>query len=149
MILRIIDAEYIKDYILKIEFSDGVVKIVDLKPYLTGPVHGQLLDHNRFVQYGLKNDTIEWSGEIDFAPEFFYDKGVEVEDKECRDTTKMQRFFRSHREINIAGLAERLGLNPKLLTSYINGHKTPSKEREALICAGVREMGRELAEVSF
>lgn len=34
--LRVIDVAYIKDYELLLKFNDGVVKKVDLLPYLTG-----------------------------------------------------------------------------------------------------------------
>lgn len=74
--LRVIDVDYIKDYTLKLKFSDGVTKIVDLKPYLTGEVFGELLDMNKFVQYGLTPVTIEWVNGADLAPEFLYDIGI-------------------------------------------------------------------------
>ena len=57
--LRIVDVDYIKDYELLLKFSDGVVKRVDLRPYLTGDVFGELLDLDKFIQYGLTNVTIE------------------------------------------------------------------------------------------
>ena len=58
--LRIIDVDYIQDYQLLITFNDGSRKRVDLKPYLTGEVFGELLDPNKFIQYGLTPVTIEW-----------------------------------------------------------------------------------------
>jgi len=74
--LRITDVDYIKDYTLRLKFSDGVTKEVDLKPYLTGEVFGELLDTDKFVQYGLTPVTIEWANGADFAPEFLYEVGV-------------------------------------------------------------------------
>jgi len=74
--LRIIDVDYIKDYTLRLKFSDGVTKEVDLKPYLTGEVFGELLDMGKFVQYGLTPVTIEWANGADFAPEFLYEVGT-------------------------------------------------------------------------
>ena len=47
-------------------------KKVDLKPYLTGEVFGELLDTNKFIQYGLTHTTIEWANGADLAPEFLY-----------------------------------------------------------------------------
>ena len=52
-------------------------KYADLKPYLTGEVFGELLDVDKFVQYGLNGYTIEWANDADLAPEFLYDIGVE------------------------------------------------------------------------
>ena len=42
----------------------------------------------------------------------------------------MQRFFLTHKEINIAEFARSIGMNATLLRNYINGFKKPSAERE-------------------
>lgn len=73
--LRIIDVDYIQNYELLLKFSDGAVKKVDLRPYLTGEVFGELLDHDKFIQYGLTPVTIEWANGADLAPEFLYEIG--------------------------------------------------------------------------
>ena len=44
IMLRVIDVDYLKDYELLVTFNDGNRKKVDLKPYLTGEVFGELLD---------------------------------------------------------------------------------------------------------
>ena len=74
--LRIIDVDYIQDYQLLITFNDGSRKRVDLKPYLIGEVFGELLDPNKFIQYGLTPVTIEWANGADLAPEFLYEIGT-------------------------------------------------------------------------
>lgn len=74
--LRITDVDYIKDYTLRLKFSDGVTKEVDLKPYLTGEMFGELLDMGKFVQYGLTPVTIERANGADLAPEFLYEIGT-------------------------------------------------------------------------
>ena len=51
-------------------------KIVNLEPYLTGEVFGELLDKEKFVQYGLTRATIEWANGADLAPEFLYEIGI-------------------------------------------------------------------------
>lgn len=56
--LRVIDVDYIRNYELLVTFSDGSKKIVNLEPYLTGEVFGELLDKEKFVQYGLTRATI-------------------------------------------------------------------------------------------
>lgn len=73
--LRIVDVDYIKDYMLRLKFSDGVTKDVDLEPYLTGEVFGELQDRAKFIQYGLTPITIEWANGADLAPEFLYEIG--------------------------------------------------------------------------
>lgn len=74
--LRVIDVDYIKDYELLITFSDRIRKKVDLKPFLTGEVFGELLDKDKFIQYGLTRYTIEWANGADLAPEFLYENGT-------------------------------------------------------------------------
>ena len=74
--LRVVDVDYIKDYELLVTFSDGNKKKFDLRPYLTGEVFGELLDKEKFVQYGLTRITIEWANGADLAPEFLYEIGT-------------------------------------------------------------------------
>ena len=74
--LKVIDADYVKDYELLLSFNDGTRKLVDLKPYLTGEVFGELIDPDKFIQYGLTGYTIEWANGADLAPEFLYDIGT-------------------------------------------------------------------------
>lgn len=74
--LKVTDADYIKNYELMLTFNDGSKKVADLQPYLTGEVFGELLDHDKFIQYGLTGYTIEWANGADLAPEFLYEIGV-------------------------------------------------------------------------
>ena len=74
--LRVIAVEHIKDSELLITFNDHSKKKVDLKPFLTGEVFGELLDKSKFIQYGLTRNTIEWANGADLAPEFLYENGT-------------------------------------------------------------------------
>ena len=60
------------------------------------------------------------------------------------EPSAMQRFFLTHKEINVAEFARSLGINPTLLRNYINGFKKPSKEREEEIMAHIHKLGREM-----
>ena len=73
--LRVTDVDYMGDYRLALTFNDGVSKRIDLKPYLTGEVFGELLDNRQFIQYALTPVTIEWANGADLAPEFLYENG--------------------------------------------------------------------------
>lgn len=53
LMLRVVDVDYIKDYELLIVFSEDNRKKVDLKLYLIGEVFGELLDREKFIQYGF------------------------------------------------------------------------------------------------
>ena len=63
---------------------------------------------------------------------------------EDAEPTALQRFFLTHKEINVAEFARSIGINPTLLRNYINGFKKPSKEREEEIIACIHKLGEEL-----
>ena len=60
------------------------------------------------------------------------------------EPSALQRFFLTHKEINVAEFARLMGLNPTLLRNYINGFKKPSKAREQEIMDFVHKLGKEL-----
>ena len=62
-------------------FSDGVVKEVDLERELYGEVFEPLRDKKLFrrVAVNPETNTVEWANGADFAPEFLYEIGEEVE----------------------------------------------------------------------
>lgn len=87
-------------------------------------------------QYTFGFDGIHWRNldeDVSFES-FAYDDA---------EPTKLQRFFLSHPEINIAEFARLIGMNPSLLRNYINGFKKPSKEREQMIIEKVNNIGKE------
>ncbi len=63
---------------------------------------------------------------------------------EDAEPSNLQRFFLTHKEINVAEFARSIGINPTLLRNYINGFKKPSKEREEEIMTHVHKLGEEL-----
>ena len=87
-------------------------------------------------QYTFGFDGIHWRN---------LDEDVSFESFAYEDAepTKLQRFFLSHPEINIAEFARLIGMNPSLLRNYINGFKKPSKEREQMIIEKVNNIGKE------
>lgn len=74
--LRIKDTEYVRDFILRITFSDGVTKDVDFYPLLNSPVLLPLRDVNHFLQFGLMPwGNLEWYNGADFDPQYLYENG--------------------------------------------------------------------------
>ncbi|OAV72345.1 hypothetical protein Barb6_01200 [Bacteroidales bacterium Barb6] len=71
-LIRVTDVEYIKDYTMHLEFSDGTEKVIDFLPLLKGKMFEPLRDKEKFVQFGLTHWTIEWYNKADMAPEFLY-----------------------------------------------------------------------------
>ncbi len=74
------------------------------------------------------------------------DEDISFESFEYEDAepSALQRFFLTHKEINIAEFARSMGLNPTLLRNYINGFKKPSKEREEEIISRIHKLGEEM-----
>lgn len=72
-LLRVVDVDYLHDYTMELEFSNGERRIVDFKPLLTGKMREPLLNHDNFVQFALTDWTLEWYNGVDFAPDFLYD----------------------------------------------------------------------------
>lgn len=64
-------------------------------------------------------------------------------------TLDLPQFFSFYKVINAKALSERIGMNQSLLAQYIKGIKAPSQQQTQRILKGVREVGRELAEINF
>ncbi len=76
MIPRLIEATYVHDFILHLQFSDGTEGDVDLEPELDGEVFTPLKDSAYFKRFTVNAElhTVTWPNGADFAPEFLYDK---------------------------------------------------------------------------
>lgn len=72
---------FLKPYVLRVTFSDGVTKDVDLEAELWGEVFETLADVSLFRQarIGAESRTVEWPNGADLAPEFLYETGRTVE----------------------------------------------------------------------
>ena len=73
---HVIEARYLHDYKVWLEFNDGRKGVVDLADELHGEELEPLRDRERFatfyLDYGLA--SIAWLDGQDFAPEFLYEK---------------------------------------------------------------------------
>ena len=58
-LIRVTGVEYVKDYTMRLEFSNGKVKLVNFLPLLKGKLFEPLKDLRNFVQFGL---TGHWNG---------------------------------------------------------------------------------------
>ncbi len=76
--IRIISAEYLEDYKIKVKFNDGLEKSIDLEKELYGEIFAPLKDIDYFKNFSLNRFTIEWPNGADFSPEFLYDYKKEL-----------------------------------------------------------------------
>lgn len=71
--IKVVKAEYLNDYFINIEFSNGFKNSVDLKEELWGKIFEPLNDRNYFKNFKLNPFTIYWENGADFSPEFLYE----------------------------------------------------------------------------
>jgi hypothetical protein len=73
---HVVEARYLGDYKVWLEFNDGRKGVVDLSDELHGDEHTPLRNRELFstfyLDYGLA--SIAWLEGADFAPEFLYEK---------------------------------------------------------------------------
>jgi len=56
-----------------------------------------------------------------------------------------KQFFQYYKVLNSKALAEKIGMNPTLLSQYVSGHKRPSRKQSQRILYGINQIGQELA----
>lgn len=61
----------------------------------------------------------------------------------------LPQFFDYYKEINAKAVAIRVGINPSLLSQYVNGKKHPSDKQVRKILTGIRDLGKELTELEL
>jgi predicted RNase H-like HicB family nuclease len=102
---------------------------VDYPVYTTGVSMNELLDNvtEAFSLYfeDEKFNALRISFEIDF-----------------------KQFFQYYKVINSKALAEKIGMNPTLLSQYVRGHKKPSEQQRRRILYGINRIGQEMAEMT-
>ncbi|NCO94256.1 MAG: hypothetical protein AUJ96_09310 [Armatimonadetes bacterium CG2_30_66_41] len=74
------DACHLADHTIKVQFEDGLVKLVDLGPHLDGPIFEPLREVAYFKRLKVSpdTDTVVWPNDADFSPDFLYEIGEEV-----------------------------------------------------------------------
>ncbi len=91
---KLISAEYVKGFTLRLGFSDGLEADVDFKSELVGGVFEALKDQEYFRSFVFHSrfGSLEWANGADFAPEFLYDLakagGNQSDDLEGRRSRK-------------------------------------------------------------
>ena len=78
-LLTVISAKHTTGYKLKISFSNGEDREVDLSTKLNKPVFESLRNIEYFKNFKLNPFTIEWGSGADFSPKYLYDLAIEQE----------------------------------------------------------------------
>ena len=73
---RISSLAALPDFILRIEFANGVIKTFDFRPYLELPVFSVLKNETLFKKIRNRGYFIEWEGQdIDLSTETLWHEG--------------------------------------------------------------------------
>jgi len=77
MFLHVTSVRHLRDYELRLEFSNGAVKDIDLSEELHGEAFEPLRAPDVFLRVAVNPETgtVEWPNGADFAPEFLYEHG--------------------------------------------------------------------------
>lgn len=75
-ILKITDASYVREHILKLTFNNGEERLCDFLPLSTKGICTKLQDITYFKAFRLDPFSVDWNDEIGFAPEFLYSQSI-------------------------------------------------------------------------
>lgn len=91
----------------------------------------------------LRNNLVEALGLL------FEDQNVSISPSDIDLQIDLKQFFQYYRVLNASFLAEKIGMNPTLLSQYVQGKKKPSAKQTEKILEGIHEIGRELSDINL
>lgn len=80
---------------------------------------------------------------------FFEDNKIKATKENLKFEIDFKQFFQYYKVINSKFLAEKIGMNPTLLSQYVQGHKKPSESQTEKILYGIHQIGKELSEINL
>jgi predicted RNase H-like HicB family nuclease len=79
----------------------------------------------------------------------FEDEKVNITQENLRFEIDFKQFFLHYRVLNSKFLADKIGMNPTLLSQYVQGRKKPSETQTEKILLGIHQIGQELSEINL
>jgi transcriptional regulator with XRE-family HTH domain len=80
---------------------------------------------------------------------FFGEEDTRLNHVDINYEIDFEQFFKYYRVLNSKFLAERIGMNPTLLSQYVQGRKKPSDKQRDKILYGIHKIGQELSEINL
>ena len=80
---------------------------------------------------------------------YFEEDGIEFTHDNLSFEIDFRQFFQYYKVLNSKFLAYKIGMNPTLLSQYVQGHKKPSAKQTEKILAGIHQIGKELSEINL
>ncbi|HLP75139.1 MAG TPA: hypothetical protein VK155_19710 [Bacteroidales bacterium] len=79
----------------------------------------------------------------------FEEDGIEIKQENLKFEIDFKQFFQYFKVINAKFLASKIGMNPTLLSQYVQGRKKPSDAQTEKILLGIHQIGQELSEINL
>ncbi len=80
---------------------------------------------------------------------YFEEEGYILNQENLKFEIDFKQFFQYYKVLNAKFLAEKIGMNPTLLSQYVQGHKKPSDKQTEKILEGIHQIGQELSEINL
>ena len=80
---------------------------------------------------------------------YFEEQGYSLTQENLKFEIDFKQFFQYYKVLNAKFLAEKIGMNPTLLSQYVQGHKKPSDKQTEKILKGIHQIGQELSEINL
>lgn len=80
---------------------------------------------------------------------YFEDKNIQISHENLKFEIDFKQFFQYYKVLNSKFLADKIGMNPTLLSQYVQGHKKPSETQTEKILLGIQQIGKELSEINL
>ncbi|HLN73727.1 MAG TPA: type II toxin-antitoxin system HicB family antitoxin [Prolixibacteraceae bacterium] len=86
---------------------------------------------------------------LEAANLYLEDEKVTLSQENLKFEIDFKQFFQYYRVLNSKFLAEKIGMNPTLLSQYVQGRKKPSETQTEKILSGIHQIGQELSEINL
>ena len=96
-----------------------------------------------------KNIADLMNNAIEAAELYFEEENIKFKHGDIKLEIDLQQFFKYYKVLNAKFLAEKIGMNPTLLSQYVQGHKKPSQKQTNKILAGIQQIGQELSSINL
>ncbi len=80
---------------------------------------------------------------------YFEDEDIKITHDNLKFEIDFKQFFQYYKVLNSKFLADKIGMNPTLLSQYIQGRKKPSEKQTEKILYGIHQIGKELSEINL
>lgn len=80
---------------------------------------------------------------------YFEEENISFTQENLNFEIDFQQFFQYYKVLNASFLAEKIGMNPTLLSQYVQGRKKPSESQTLKILSGIHQIGQELTEINL